>query len=139
MVIVVLAVAIVVTAGFFAYTSTLQSQTIQQPAQVTWRDAVGNPITSVSLTSTGHEGVSKTISFTCNPGVGTASLKLSSNLASTVTLSHLDFSSCGSSANDLTLTIPSGISLTATGTLQVVQTDLYKTLSGQLMINVQES
>ena len=129
----------VITAGFLAYFSTLQqSRTAQQPAQVIWRDVVGDPITSVRLAPSAQSR-NITVSFTCNPAVGRVSLKLSSNIANTVTLSTSEFSSCNSSINNLTLAISSENSLNATGTLQVVESDLYKTLSGQLTINVSGS
>ncbi|OLD05393.1 MAG: hypothetical protein AUJ07_01570 [Crenarchaeota archaeon 13_1_40CM_3_53_5] len=131
----VLAAAIAVVGGLLAYTSTLQ-QSSQQPTQVTWQDASGNPITSLSLRSNAQGPTSQTISFKCNPSVGHVTLSTSSNFGSTLTLSHSDFVLCGSSPNTVIITA-SPDSPSSSGTLQVLQPDIYKSLSGTLTINIQ--
>lgn len=135
--IVILVVVIVAATGFLAYTSTLQ-RSVQQPVQVTWQDRLGDPISSIVLSSS-QAYRSDTVSFTCSSPIGAISLKLSSNIQPVVQLSNSTYTSCNNSPNSLTLRISSGNSVTATGTLQVVQSDLYRTLPGQLAVNVQGS
>ncbi|TMI06139.1 hypothetical protein E6H34_11430 [Candidatus Bathyarchaeota archaeon] len=132
---VLLAVAIAVVGGLLAYTSTLQ-QSSQQPMQVTWQDANGNPITSLSLRSNSQVPTSQTVSFKCNPSVGKITLTTSSSLGSALTLSQSDFPSCGLSPNTVIITA-SPNSAMSSGTLQVLQPDIYKSLSGTLTINIQ--
>jgi hypothetical protein len=136
--IVILIVVIVAATGLLAYTSTLQ-RSVQQPVQVTWQDRLGDPISSILLLSSSQAYRSDTVSFTCSSPIGAISLKLSSNIEPIVQLSNSTYTSCSNSPNSLTLRISSGNSVTATGTLQVVQSDLYRTLRGQLTVNVEGS
>jgi hypothetical protein len=131
-----LAVAIAVVGGLLAYTSTLQ-QSAQQPTQVTWIDANGNPITSLSLNPNVQGRASQTVSFKCSPSVGKITLRTSPGLGNALGLSPTDFLSCGSSPNTVTLTVSSTKYLSASGSLQVFQPDLYKLLSGALKISIQ--
>ena len=134
-VLLVLAVAIAVVGGFFAYTSTLQ-QSAREPKQVIWQDSNGNPITSISLSSNTLGLTSQVVSFKCSPSVGIITLRLSSSLGNAVALSQSYFSSCGNSPNTVTLTASSSSPLSASGTVQVFQPDLYKSLSGALTITI---
>jgi hypothetical protein len=129
----VVAVAIAVVGGLLAYTSTLQ-QSAQQPVQVTWQDANGNAITSISLRSNTQGPTSQTVWFKCNPGVGKVALRTSSSLGNAVILSQASFPSCGSSPDTVTLTV-SPNAPPSSGTLQVLQPDIYKSLSGTLTIS----
>ena len=131
-----LAVAIAVVGGFLAYTSTLQ-QSAKQPTQVTWMDANGNPMTSLSLNPNVKGRTSQTVSFKCSPSVGKITLRASSGLGNGLRLSQTDFLLCGSSPNIVTLTVSSTNYLSASGTLQVFQPDLYKLLTGKLTISIQ--
>jgi hypothetical protein len=136
--IVVLIVVIVAGTGLLAYTSTLQ-RSAQQPVQVTWQDRLGDPVSSILLSASSQAYRTDTVTFTCSVPIGTIILKLSSNIAPIVQLSNSTYTSCSNSPNSLTLRISSGNSIIATGTLQVVRSDLYRTLPGQLAVNVEGS
>jgi len=131
-----LAVAIAVVGGLLAYTSTLQ-QSAQQSMQVTWQDANGNPITSISLSSNTQGPTSQNVSLKCSQRVGAITLRLSPGLENDIALSQSYFPSCGSSPNTVTLTVLPTSPVSASGTLQVFQTDMYRSLSGVLSITVQ--
>jgi Flp pilus assembly protein CpaB len=136
--ILILIIVTVAAAGVLAYTSTLQ-RSAQQPAHVTWLDKNGDSITSILLTSSSQAYRSDTVFFTCSSPIGTISLKLSSNVGAVVQLSNSAYTSCSNSANSLVLSVSPTSSLIATGTLQVIQSDMYRILPGQLAINVRVS
>lgn len=132
-----LAIVIVVSAGVLAYTTTLRQSSVQ-PVQVTWRDATGGLITSVSLVSSSTTYRSQTVSFTCSGSVGAVSLQLSSSISEVHVYPSI-YASCTTSPNYVTLSVSATNSVAATGALQVIQSDIYRTLPGQLTINVQVS
>jgi hypothetical protein len=104
--------------------------------KVTWQES-GTTIASLDLTFTAPGSTSQTITFTCNPGTGPVTLKLSSSLESIITLSQTDFPSCNSTPNAVTLTATSSTSLNVGGTLHLTQPYTYRTLAAPLQVTVQ--
>ena len=132
--VIVVVAAVAASFGAFSYYSMIQ-QSSNRPSKVTWFDASGSIISSITVTSR-----SSTIGFTCTPDTGPVDLRLTPSLSEVLTLSQISFPSCPSSGNirnSVTMTAQSSAS--ASGTLQVRQQDVYRTLAPPLQVTVQTS
>ncbi len=134
--VIVIALAALSLASYGAYTS------IQRAAQppipkVTWKDSSGNIITSITLSFTAPSSTHQAVTFACSPSVGSVTLRLTPSLEGIVTLSQTDFSFCNSTPNTITISAQSSTAQAISGTLQVRQPDIYRTLAQPLAIIVQ--
>lgn len=132
------AMVVVVAVVAAALSSQFLNQSAIQPSTVIWRDLLGNPISSITLTYTASGVNSKTVSFTCNPSLDSVTLRLSSGLQQ-VTVSPTNFLSCNSTPNVVTLSVSSPVSGTTTGELRAfesISSETFAAVSGTLNIEV---
>ena len=130
-------IAVLAMAGISYALVTLFISGSQTP-KVTWTDDYGAVIRSITLSYSAPGSAGTIVKFTCSPVVGPVTLILA-GLQPTVTISQINFASCGSTPTGVTITASSETSLSATlmGTLHVTQTNNNRTLAEPLSITVQ--